>query len=117
MTALADVAALTRQYRSKTETYWADIGEVYIADEFNARVVDQRYEPVSLAIPGGKYTPDFLYILETGQTVFVEVKGSKRQKNYRDARSKLRAAAEVYPFWTFVEAVGGRTGFELEVIG
>ena len=114
--AIADVAALTPQYRSKTEGYWAQMGNVYIADEFNARVMWEGYERARLSIPGGFYTPDFMYILENGQTIFVEIKGSKRQKNYRDARSKLRAAANVYPFWTFVEDIGGRNGFDLEVL-
>jgi len=114
---IANVAALIPKYRSKTERYWADVGAVYVAAEFEARVVLQMYEPVKLKLPGGIFTPDFMYLLDTGQTVFVEVKGSKRQKNYRDARSKLRAAAEIYSFWTFCEAVGGRGGFELEVLG
>lgn len=114
--AVANIAALVPQYRSKTEAAWADVGAVYIAAEFDRLVSWEGYEPLALNIPGGRYTPDFLYILENGQMVFVEIKGSKRQKNYRDARSKLRAAAAVFPFWTFVEARGGRTGFELEVI-
>ena len=116
--AKANIDALiqSQAYRSKTETAWSKVGAVYIADEFDARVVWEGYETVRLSLPGGVYTPDFHYILDNGQTVFVEIKGSKKQKGYRDARSKLRAAAAVYPFWTFCEAVGGRSGFELEVL-
>ena len=116
MKAISNVAALAPEYKSQSETAWANIGAVHVAVEFEARVMDTRYEPVTLRVPGGKYTPDFLHILENGQMVFVEIKGSKHQRNYRDARSKLRAAAAVYPFWTFCEAVGGRNGFMLEVI-
>ena len=39
------------------------------------------------------------------------------QKGYRDARSKLRAAADVYRWLTWFEVrVDGRGGFELERI-
>jgi len=53
--------------------------------------------------------------METGMVVFVEVKGSKKQKGYRDARSKLRAVQAMYPFFTFVEVVE-EDGWLVEVL-
>ena len=88
--------ALTPQYRSKTERRFADMAMAECYAQFGVYPLAIRYEPMTFAIPGGRYTPDFELILPD-RDVFVEVKGSKRQKNYRDARSKLRAAAETYP--------------------
>lgn len=53
-------------------------------------------------IPGGGYTPDWCILID-GQWVFVENKASKKQANYRDARSKLRAAAALNPWFRFYE--------------
>ena len=116
--ARANLAALIDPYRSETEREWAEgNGMLYVSLEFDgARVLRMDYEPETFNLPGGSYTPDFRCILETGQVIFVEIKGSKKQKGYRDARSKLRAAAELNPMYTFVVAVGGKDGFELEVI-
>ena len=116
--ARANLAALIDPYRSETEREWAEgNGMLYVSLEFDgARVLRMDYEPETFNLPGEKYTPDFRCILETGRVIFVEIKGSKKQKGYRDARSKLRAAAELNPMYTFVEAVGGAGGFELEVI-
>ena len=66
-------------------------------------VVLTMYEPVTFHIPGSNYTPDFLHILADGEQCFVEVKGSKAQRGYRDARAKLRAAADVFPFYSWFE--------------
>lgn len=114
--AVANLDALFPVYKSEAERAWAAIGELILAADFEQRVMLTMYEPVALRLPGGSYKPDFMHILETGQVIFCEVKASKHQKNYRDARSKLRAAAEVYGFWTFVEARGGGENWETEVI-
>jgi len=117
--ARANVAALKPQYRSKVEEAWADIGAIYIAAEFDARVVWQMYEPATLTLsfkPRATYMPDFLYILETGQVVFVEVKSRKGGRGYTATRSRIRIAADRFPFFTFVQATGSGKSFELEVI-
>jgi len=114
--AIANLAALTPAYKSKTEGYWADIGHVYIADEFDARVVHSHYEPFNINLGGHYWKPDFLHILETGQQIIVEVKGTKRHKGFATSLIKIKDAARMFPYWTFVLAVGGAKGFELETI-
>lgn len=107
MDAKADLDALIPKYKSNAEREWASLGNAILQDHFDTPVAYQHYEPVRFAIPGGKYTPDFLHVLEDGRIVFVEVKGSKKQRGYRSSRQKLRAAAEMYPFFTWVQAIGG----------
>lgn len=116
MDAKANISALVPQYRSKIEEDFATFGPIYLADHFGERVQVMMYEPFRLKIPGGHYTPDWLAILQSGTVVIVESKGSKRQKNYRDARTKLRAVAEHFPFFTFVEAIGKGQAWTLEVL-
>ena len=67
--------------------------------EYGEAVVLTMYEPMAFYLPGGRYKPDFMHILESGSILFVEVKGSTKQRGYRDSRAKLRAAAEVFPFF------------------
>jgi len=103
--------------KSKAERTWGQVGRHIIADEYEAEVLAELYEYWTFRIPGGKYTADFYYILESGRVVIVEVKGSRKQKNYRDARSKLRAAAAMNPWFTFVEAMAMKGGgFQLQEI-
>lgn len=91
------------------------MGAILIGEDLSCPVQLTLYEPLSFNIPGGSYRPDFLHILQDGRLVLVEIKGSKRQPNYRDARSKLRAAAELYPWAAWVEArVDGRGACEIE---
>jgi|GEM_PF-5088163 len=115
MKAIADVKALIPRYKSSTEEKFALFGAVILQEALDTEVVAIFYEPVRWKIPGGHYTPDWLCLLETGMVVFVEVKGSKRQKGYRDARSKLRAAAAMYPWFTWCEAVE-EDGWLVEVL-
>jgi hypothetical protein len=116
--ALLDFAS--QDYKSKAERHWAANGPLLIADEFFTAVAVTLYEPISFSLPGGRYTPDFLHILATGEMVFVEIKATRKQKNYRDARSKLRAAAELYPYFYFVEAMApskARPSWSLDHVG
>lgn len=120
--ARADLERLTSRYRSKAEEWWATFGPAILEGELRRlnpeaayAVVITEYEPVTLHMAGNDYTPDFLHILSDGRMVFVEVKAplaqrnraGKRafrgQQNMRDARSKLREAAESFPYWQFVE--------------
>jgi len=105
MKAKADVAAMLRQFRSEYEGAFAQIAHALLADEFGSPVERLDYEPVTWNLPGNRYTPDFVAILADGRIVHVEVKGSRQQRGYRDARSKLREAAAMHPEYTWVEAV------------
>ena len=117
MIARAQLARLVSPYRSKAEEAWAGIGALWVGDWFKQAVAKELYEPMSFNLPGGSYTPDFLYFLADGTHVFCEVKGSKQQKNYRDARSKLRAAAELHPWYNWTQATqAGRGAWDFEEI-
>ena len=128
--AKADLARLTSKYRSQTEEWWATFGPAILEDEFHCEVVITEYEPVTLHMTGNDYTPDFYHILADGREVWVEVKAplaqrnkaGKRafrgQQNMRDARSKLREAAESFPYWQFIEVRKFLDGnLEIERIG
>jgi len=110
--ARADVSALIPQYDSKAEEWWAAWGEWLIGSEVEGEVVETYYHPLTFHLAGESYTPDFLHLLADGRLVLVEIKGSTKQKGYRDARSKLRAAAVMYPWVTWYEALVGRGGWE-----
>lgn len=110
------VAKAFPKYKSKSEEDWAEHGIMILELEKGLDTVWQVYEPATFKLPGNSYTPDFMHLLVSGEIVWVEVKGSKYQKNYRNARSKLRAAAAIFPFWIWIEAVGSEMDWKLEVI-
>lgn len=119
--AKANVGALFRQFKSSQEGAFAQVAHALLADEFGLAVERLDYEPVTWNLPGNRYTPDFVAILEDGRIVHIEVKGSRKQRGYRDARSKLREAAAMHPEYTWVEAIvtlrrGQLANIELEVI-
>lgn len=97
-----------------------------MTDFFDAEVRVLVYEPVSFNVPGGKYTPDFMMIFSDGAIAFIEVKqqavtrsGKKfiAGKAYRDSRSKLRATAELNPWFKFFQAVyNNKDGWQIEPI-
>lgn len=117
MKARALLARMVSPYRSKAEEAWAGIGAAWVMDWFGQAVVHELYEPMSFNLPGESYTPDFCYFLEDGTMVFCEVKGSRMQKNYRDARSKLRAAAALHPWFIWTQATqAGRGAWDFEEI-
>ena len=115
MKATADVTTLIPVYKSHCERRFAGLGATLLGAHFGAECLRFDYEPLRFKVPGGFYTTDWLALLADGRVVFVEVKGSKKQKGYRDARSKLRAAAEIYCWWTWVEVVE-QDGWTVEVI-
>ena len=117
ITALANVQALMPRYDSDSEEWWASYGALLLGDEAGSPVALTQYHALTLHLPGGSYTPDFLHILADGRLVVVEVKGSQKQRGYRDARAKLRAAADLYRWATFYEARIARGSCDvLEVI-
>lgn len=116
LVARANVANLLPRFDSNAEAWWDTYGAPIIADELGCAVTLSQFHPLTFHLPGGNYTPDFLHILTDGRLVLVEVKGSQQQKNYRDARSKLRAAAAIYPWATWYEVRGCGGDFEMELI-
>lgn len=99
------------EYRSQTEQQYANLGPAIIADELGKAVVLTMYEPVAFYVPGSRYRPDFLHLMEDGEVVLVEVKKNRKLKSYRDSRAKLRASAETFPFFTWAMSVD----LELEI--
>lgn len=116
--ARANIAAMLPQFDSHAEAWWDRYGALLIAQELGQPVELTQYHPVTFRLPGETYTPDFLHIMADGGMAFIEVKGSTKQRGYRDARAKLRAAAEMYAWATFYEAiVNGKGCDKLERIG
>lgn len=102
--------------RSDSEVQWRAIGESLLADKIGSPVVWVGYEWVTFRVPGGTYTPDFMYIFENGSVAFVEIKGSKKQRGYTTTRQKLRATATLNPWFYFFEVVGRGMNWQIESI-
>lgn len=90
------------RYKSGLEKRWGAFGPALISDEFGSPVIETKYEPFSLNMSGGSYTPDFMHVLEDGRIVIVETKGNMRMKNARDSRTKFRAVANDFSIFYFV---------------
>jgi hypothetical protein len=113
---------------SAPERYFSNEGYLILADTVapNVRIEVLLYEWITFNVPGGKYTPDFFVLFSDGTVAFVEVKqeaisraGNKYYagKSYRDSRSKLRASAELNPWFKFYMAVyNSRDGWRFEDI-
>ena len=89
--------------RTQTEKKALETLRPDIEAETNARIVFSGYEWITFSLPGGSYTPDWCFLLDNGKWVRVEIKASKMQPGYKDARSKLRAAASLNPWDLFYE--------------
>lgn len=118
---LRSYAKFMLQAESSVEAKWLPFSLMVITRKFPEMggVFLERIRPMSFHLPGGSYTPDFYYLMNDGSRIVVEVKGSKFQSNYRDARGKLRAAATLNPDHVFVEAMANKeceNGWSLEVI-
>jgi hypothetical protein len=87
---------------SREELRWQAMGIPLLEDYYEQKVALWKPKAVSWQLPGGRYTPDFLYIFEDGLRLNVEVKGSTFQAGYRDARAKMRVAATLYWFDNFM---------------
>lgn len=84
------------------------------------------FEAVKLRLADATfYTPDFMVLRHDGSIEFHEVKGSWAAPNQDKSRVKLKVAAEMFPWFTFVAIVatkkpvksGGGWDFVTEVIG
>lgn len=104
---LAKAQHVASKYRSKAEADFASIGFGWLWAYFGSKVLRLVYEPITFNLPGNRYTPDFMAVLADGRVVFVEIKGSTKQRGYRDARSKLRAAADMFREFLWCECIGG----------
>ena len=78
-----------------------------------AEIVEWKYEAVKLRL-GEKcfYEPDFM-VIENDQVVFYETKGHWED----DARVKIKAVANQYPWFRFVAVRFDRGEWKLEEIG
>lgn len=100
------------RYRSGTEREFAASGyQALMCDlPLGTKLLEIRYESVHLQIDGGIYTPDFTMSTDTCGILFVETKGSRKQKNYAAGRQRLRSAAERYYIYRFFQAMKKRGG-------
>lgn len=114
--AVRGMADFLLKAESREEIRWLLEGVPVLERHFEKKVELDRSKAVSFKLPGGIYTPDFFYILEDGRRIHIEVKGSKFQPNYRDARSKIRTAATLYWFDTFCEARIEEKQWVIEII-
>ncbi len=110
MKALANLA-LPAPFKSAEEALWAEqsaleLGRLGLVANLT------EYEPLRFSVGGGWYTPDFLHILQDGRIVLVEVKGSRYQPSYRASRTKLKAAAEKFPYFYWLQATRDARGKE-----
>lgn len=104
---------------SREELKWRPFAKAVLGEIFESSVRFEKAKYVTFNLPGNNYKPDFTYILEDGQYVNVEVKGSVFQPGYRDARSKLRMCATLNPDQRFVEVMPNKeslNGWSIELI-
>jgi hypothetical protein len=104
----------TDEYDSEAEKIFATNAALVMWAGLQVVVHEVRHHPVTFHLPGNsRYTPDFRirtsagnYMIEIkpGDRISKAGKVIKPGKNRRDARSKLRAAAELFPEYTFIEA-------------
>lgn len=87
----------------------AAYAEVLFLAKKEGRIRDYKFESIKLRIgPNGArcdYTPDFLVFANDGHLELHEVKGRKSGGGYwaeEDAKVKIKAVAELYPFKVFV---------------
>jgi hypothetical protein len=101
---------------SREEQRWQVMGVPLIEKHYGQKVVLWKPKAVMYQLPGGRYSPDFYYILEDGLRVSVETKGSPFQHGYKDARAKIRAAATLYWFDRFMMVMWKEGAWQLEEI-
>lgn len=92
------------RYKSAEEEEFARLGVTLLGYDFSGAPTSLRYEPFTLRLASGRYTPDFVLNVGCDLVAIVEVKGSKKQKGYDRTRVKLHEAANTYPEFRFVEA-------------
>ena len=103
--AVADMTKLIPHYDSREEEAWAHDGALWVQSVLGHAIAVSFYHPLTFHLAGESYTPDWMCIFTDGRIAFFEIKGSRKQKGYRDARSKLRAAAALFPCFAYYEAL------------
>lgn len=104
------IRSQTDPFKSDEERYFWQVGQAVLeglAEFQGAEVTEMTYEALTFDIAGTNYTEDF-YVkmrLKDGPwfLVCVEVKGSKKQRGYRETKAKLTSASSLYPEFIFVE--------------
>lgn len=107
--------ALVSLFDSKLEEDFAKGGYLQVCDQ---RILEVQYHPVRFYLLGASYKIDFCLVTED-ELLWVEVKGNKEMRNYRDARSKLRAVARMYrqvPFFRFFQVTREKGAWIVEEI-
>lgn len=107
-----------KKYKSKTEARWAKIGAVIVMDEIGMMPISTRYEALKFSLPSGLYTPDFMHQLPDGTLLFIEVKGSTKQKGYAKSRAALKNAVALFQEFRWAMAVSAPgENFTFEKLG
>ncbi len=107
-----DPLALLKDSKNKLENEFADLLDTR---KLVGKILAWYFEPMSLRIGtrGNSskalfWTPDFMVIDSDYQWIFYEVKGSWRATNHRDARTRIKVAALMFPHLRFVGATQER---------
>ena len=96
---------------NKTE---ASLYEVLSLQKATGQLVWVEYERITFKLgPDCRYTPDFDVLTDAGTLMFYDAKGTFATE---DAVVKIKAAAEMFPFFTFYLAVKGRDGWDFREI-
>jgi len=113
------VESYLKAAESNEERRFRSFGKALIERMFGREVIFTGRAWFKFQLPGVVYTGDWYYLLDNGRWVIVEVKGSKLQSGYRDARTKLSICATLNPWFTFIQVLpdhGLPDGWSLEVI-
>jgi len=74
-----------------------------------------RYEGIRLRLAkNNNLTPDFAIMLADGTIELHDTKGSWKAHGQRDQKSKMRLAAEMFPFRIVAVMRDGKTGWKFE---
>lgn len=121
--AIGDYLFREESKMSLPEREWQNTGYLLLRDEVpnGVYVIAMGYEWMTFNLPGGHYTPDFFVLFSNGWVFFIEikevstsydqdgkVKSKFKGKSYRDSRAKLRAAADLNPWFAFYMALYDR---------
>ena len=80
------------------------------------------YDPLTLVLPGGRYTPDWFMKLSNGLVIMIEVKPENWRKFQKSARGAARALREAVYFysesmgWEWWMLLKGKDGFHIKTL-
>jgi len=102
---------MTEVFKSNEERlFWGMVNAVpqMLPDIQDGVLLSASYEAITLRLGGHSYTPDFLLHVKSfygSLPILFEIKGSKKQKGYRETRVKLNEAATIYQMFMFYEVL------------